>query len=584
MNRIHFACVGLCLATVSCSSDAPEQDLQLARPVTSFVLQPGSPPVGRLLPGIVSPYRQTDLPFEVTGRVEWLEDAGEDVIGDQIDREGEVVAPGTVLARLDPEPLRRSLNQAAQRLEAARLQLSALRVQLNEVLPAQLESARSRASGAVLAVENARKDVEAAESAVNLASTTVERNRQLLPTGAVSDIAVRESESNLDAQQARLEQSRTLVISRQREVDSAQSSIAELQGNLSLQEANIKVQEASIKELEETVDDAAASLDNTVLRAPFAGRITAIHAGEGSFVSAGTPIVTLTMLNPIEVEITVSPGVEEQLIVGTDALIYPMHAGELDLERSIRATLYQKRSVADESNRTFALDLIAANERFVERDSNELPSAPFLMPLFENPMDLPGGEGLYTVDNAVHVDGDRAWVLRVRGLAQGSRNAQTLDGVLQADRIPVVLGERSMRIASVSLVQLIAPGKLAEGDLLVPNPTPAHAEGFVIADNRWMLRPGDLVQVSLDQGRLPEGLYVPVQSIRELNGRNTVFVIGDDDVVTGVEVEVAESSGNLRRVIASGLQPGASVVAKGAHFLQDGDSVVRMGEETLNVQ
>lgn len=585
MNRISAtpAALGLatlCLTTWSCSDSAPEQVQQLARPVTSFALEQGAPPPGRLLPGVVSPYRQTQVPFQVTGRVEWLEDSGEDVFGEQVDRDGGVVAEGTVLARLETEPFERALNQSNQRLSAARLQLEALEVQRDEVLPAQLASARSRAAGAQLAVQNAREDVTATESAVDLARTTVERNRQLLPTGAVSDIAVRESESNLDAQLARLEQARTLVISRQREVDAANSSIAELEGNQALQEANIKVQEASIKELEEAVRVAEDNLEDTVLRAPFAGRITEIHVGEGSFVSAGSPVVTLTMLNPIQVEITVSAAVEEQLIAGTDALIYPMHSGELDVERAIRATLYQKRSVADEASRTFALDLIAANQRYADQTDSDLPAVPYLMPLFDNPMDLPGAAGgLYTLDEAVHLEGDRAWVLRVRGLAQGARNAGTLQGVLTADKIPVVVGDRSMRIASFSLVQVIAPGELAEGDLLVPNPTAAHAEGFRIADNRWLLRPGDLVQVSLEQDSLPPGFYVPVQAIRELNGRNFIFVIESDDTVRAVQVEVAESSGNLRRISSTELQVGAAVVSKGAHFLQEGDTVVRMGEE-----
>ncbi|MHC4376784.1 MAG: hypothetical protein ACYS26_09330, partial [Planctomycetota bacterium] len=212
--------------------------------------------------------------------------------------------------------------------------------------------------------------------------------------------------------------------------------------------------------------------------------------------------------------------------------------------------------------------MIAANQRLADRSDSELPAVPFLMPLFDNPMDLQGAAGsLYTLDEAVHVEGDQAWVLRVRGLAQGARNAGTLQGVLTADRIPVVVGDRSMRIASFSLVQVIAPGELAEGDLLVPNPTPAHADGFRVADNRWLLRPGDLVQVSLDQGSLPRGFYVPVQAIRELNGRNNVFVIGSDDLVRAVDVEVAESSGNLRRVLSDELRAGDAVVAKGAHFL-----------------
>ncbi|MEM7307944.1 MAG: HlyD family efflux transporter periplasmic adaptor subunit [Planctomycetota bacterium] len=572
----------LLLATIAlsagCGGDDSEAAASLARPVTVLRLERTSPPPGRLLPGVVTPYRQTQIPFEVSGRVEELIDIGDEVQGEQTALDGRVVEAGTEMARIDDEPLQRALERARQRLASARLQLDAQVAQLDSVLPARLDSARSQAAAAELNASRARDEVEAVQAEVTLARTTYERNVELEPTGAVSDISVRQSEAELQAQESRLAQALTLVTTREREHDAALSAISELDGAIVQQTASNAAQGASVKELEAAVRDAESDLENCILRAPFPGRVTELHVGEGSFVQAGAPILTLTMMNPIEAVLSVSATLEEEVVVGTDALIYPMRDSEVDLESAVRATVFEKRGIADAGTRTFEIGLIAPNQRRTARSRAGLPSAPYVIPIFDNPLELLGGEGLYTVADAVAGEAPDHWVLRVRGLAQGARTAETLQGELQGERVPVRLGERTLQIASFRLVQLVGADDLNVGDLLVPEPTEAHLGGFVLDDNRWLLRPGDLVQVSVEQGVLPEGFYIPVSAVRERNGETAVFLLDDADRARFEPVEVAESLGELRRIESPRLEAGARIVASGVHFLQDGDEVVVTGD------
>ncbi len=575
---MRFCLRVLVLATVAggfggCSNGDEGPAPVARRPVTVVTLQESAPASQRLIPAVVTPHRETQIPFEVTGRVERILNLGEDVDGEQVDRSGELVQAGAFLAELDPKPFERALVKAQQRLEAARKQLAAQVVQLETVLPARLESAKSQAAAAELNAKYAKDDVEALVSAVDLARTTLERNRELLPTGAVSDIAVRQSETNLQAQRSRLAQARTLVAARERENDAADAAIAELEGSIQLQTANNEAQRATIKELEEAVEDAQSDLEDSVLRAPYAGRVTARFAGEGSFVRAGEPVVTLTMMNPIEVVMTVSGDVDEELVVGTDAMIYPSDHGTTELSRGLRATLYQKRGIADPMTRTFELGLILANKRRGGRSNpGNVPQAPYLIPVFENPLDLPGQSGLFTVAEAIGETGAESWVLKVRGLEQGARSAETLERVLEADKVAVSVGSNTIRVASFGLVEIVGDG-IRRGDLLVPMPTEQHAAGFVVADNRWVLRPGDLVQVGINRSRHTAGFYVGVQSIRVLGGQPTVFVVGDGERVKAVPVEVRDSVGERRRIESAALRAGDRVVERGAHFLIDGDPV-----------
>ena len=563
---------------LGCGKETVEGPRTLARPVTVIELEEGAPPPSQLFPGIVRPYREVQVPFEVGGRIQSIIDVGDEVKGEQVDRDGNVIQPATVLAELDPAPFQRALNRAEQRVLSAQKELEAQVVQLEVVLPAQLASARSSASAAELNAKHAKENVEALEAAVDLARTTVERNRELLPSGAVSDITVRQSEAQLEAQRAQLAQARTLVTAREKEHDAAVSVIAEVEGAIALREAGNEAQEAGIEELNEAVLDARSDLENCSLRAPFPGRVTAIHVGEGSFVAAGSPIVTLTMMNPVEVVVSVSGRLSDELVVGTDARVFPTGDRAVAGQEGIAATVFEKRGVADQQSRTFEVGLIMANQRKNERKGrNGKPSVPYVLPVFRNPLREPSMDGLFVVADALGGEAGDHWVLVVDGLTQGSRNAETLKGELKARRVPVIAAADELKIASFSLVAIEGKELLSEGDLLVPMPTRAHESGFYVDDNSWLLRPGDLVEVATTHGSLPSGMYVPVHAIRERNGSTHVFVVNDDGIASEVAVAVHESVGEMRRVAADQSLAGKRIVSGGVHFLQDGDRVTITG-------
>ena len=117
------------------------------------------------------------------------------------------------------------------------------------------------------------------------------------------------------------------------------------------------------------------------------------------------------------------------------------------------------------------------------------------------------------------------------------------------------------------------------GDLVVAFPQPEHLDGFLVDDERWLLRPGGLVRVALDQGELPRGYYAPIQAIRERDGVTWVYVVEDGGRARELPVRVLESHRNLRRIEAEGLRDGLRLVTKGAHFIDDGDPVTIVDQE-----
>ena len=107
--------------------------------------------------------------------------------------------------RSTPSVFERALRQVELKLESARLQLRAKELDLDEVAEARLQSAVARAEAADLAVSSAHDDVTAALANVRLAQATLDNNLELLPSGAVSDIAVKQAETELESSQTQLE-------------------------------------------------------------------------------------------------------------------------------------------------------------------------------------------------------------------------------------------------------------------------------------------------------------------------------------------------------------------------------------------
>jgi len=90
-----------------------------------------------------------------------------------------------------------------------------------------------------------------------------------------------------------------------------------------------------------------------------------------------------------------------------------------------------------------------------------------------------------------------------------------------------------------------------------------------------LLRPGMFARIRVEAGVRPNSIVVPERAVSELQGRNFVWIIGDDNKATQRTVQVGESlGGNL--VISEGLKPGERVVTEGLQKVREGAPVQPM--------
>lgn len=221
--------------------------------------------------------READLGFRVSGRLAAM-----------VFEEGDVVAVGDILARLDTEPYREALAAAEARVDEARANLARLE---SGTRPQEIAAAEARVAEARADLANAEREFE--------------RQRILIESAATSRRDRDNALAGRDTARARLDSAQeTLALAREgfrsEEIDAARAALA-----LARAEA----------------DQARTRVDDATLLAPSDGVILSRIREPGSILAAGAPVYTLSLRAPVWVRAYVDEPNLGRLHPGMKALI-----------------------------------------------------------------------------------------------------------------------------------------------------------------------------------------------------------------------------------------------------------------------
>jgi len=406
---------------------------------------------------------------------------------------------------------------------------------------AAMESSRygSQVGALQARLDAARRNLQAVEAQVTLAQQTLERQKSILAEGA-------------GAQQA---------------VDDAQSAFDQTT-------AQLAAQRATVQEVTRGLDTATEDLGDAVLFAPFSGRITKVHISEGAVVSAGMPIVTLTLMDPVRIQVEVSADDERDIETGDRAIIWPkdpLHDGE---RMPVNAIVFEKSAVADPFLRTFRIDMIARNlRRHVHELNPDLAGLPNINEYLPVVREYQGEDGpMFVPVESVLSDDEGSYVLRLPGVSFHSGGERSAVGKHIPEKVRVTLGDQYTTVVSWTFRNIEPNDTLAEGDFLILNPLPNYVDGVAGGRPQWLLRPRDLIPVQFSLSTTPAGFYVPNRAITLLGDSEVVYVV-EDGVAIARPVSVHESFEELRRIAGEGIASGANVVVGGVHYVSDGQPV-----------
>ena len=406
---------------------------------------------------------------------------------------------------------------------------------------AAMESARygSQVGALQARLDAARRNLQAVDAQVTLAQQTLERQKAILAEGA-------------GAQQA---------------VDDAQSAFDQAT-------AQLAAQRATVREVARRLDTATEDLGDAVLFAPFSGRITKVHIWEGAVVSAGMPIVTLTLMDPVRIQVEVSADDERDIETGDRAIIWPKDP-LMDGERMpVNAIVFEKSAVADPALRTFRIDMIARNRRHhVDELHPDLAGLPNINDYLPVVREYQGEDGpMFVPVDSVLNDDDGSYVLRLPGVSFHAGAERGAVGKHIPERVRVNLGDQFTTVVNWTFRSIVPNETLIEGDFLILNPLPGYVNGVSSGRPQWLLRPRDLIPVQFSLSTTLPGFYVPNRAITLVGNSEIVYVV-EDSVAIARPVSVHESFEELRRIEGEGITIGSNVVVGGVHYVSDGQPV-----------
>lgn len=217
------------------------------------------------LTGTVQPRQQATLSCVISGQVQ----AVEAQIGDR-------VRAGRLLVKIDDRTLRAQLQQDDAALASAQARLAQTRA---------TSSGEAASTAAALA---------SAQVAYDTAQANLRRNKELFAQGYVSPSAVDQAQQQASAAQAQL---------RAAQVAAKNASLSA--GGNSAAQADLRAAEAAVAQAAAARQFVAAQIAQTSIVAPFDGVVTQRSVDPGSLTTPGTPLIQVSQLDPVYVNVGV---------------------------------------------------------------------------------------------------------------------------------------------------------------------------------------------------------------------------------------------------------------------------------------
>jgi HlyD family secretion protein len=204
--------------------------------------------------------KELDINSKIPGRVVRL-----------LVKEGDQVVKGQLLARIDDRDLVAQANQAKANLNAANAQT------LQAATVTQLQDQTAKA-----ALNTANAQLAKAKSDLALAENDYTRFKKLVADGAVSRQIFDTYSTKYQVAQATFSQAQAAI-------SAAQAGL--LQTNVDT--ANEQALHSKAAQAQAALTEVKIALDETEIRAPFDGIVTAKYVEEGAMVSQGMPLVAI---------------------------------------------------------------------------------------------------------------------------------------------------------------------------------------------------------------------------------------------------------------------------------------------------
>jgi len=229
-------------------------------------------------------------------------------LGRLLVKEGDTVAPGQMIATINPDELRADLQYSQSSAEALTSQVQ----ESEAALRYQQRQTEDQISQAEATLQSTMAQQEAARADLENARLVFERNQKLSAQGVTTAEALDQARTAFDAARARL-------AALNKQVDAQRAAVALARSNAE----QVAEKRSQVKTTEHQRAAAAAQrakadvrLAYTEITAPIAGVVDVLAARQGEVVSPGQAIVTLINLDDLWVRVDVEETYIDRVTLG----------------------------------------------------------------------------------------------------------------------------------------------------------------------------------------------------------------------------------------------------------------------------
>lgn len=405
--------------------------------VRAQVLTAGAQDVSKYIEatGTFQADESTDVAAEVSGKV-----------AQTLVNEGDFVSAGAVIVRLDAEDAALRLRQARDAEAQARAQVAQAEAQFRQAQAnIGLDNGGNFSAENIPAVRQARATLASRQSDLKLAETTEKRYTLLLESGDTSREFV-EQKRNETAK------ARAAVNEAQEALRAAENAARQSNQGIEASRANVQSAQAALQSAQTATALAAKTVNDTSIRAPFAGYVSARPVAAGEYVSPQTSVATIVRTNPIKVRLQVPETEAANMSVGmavaANVAAYP--------DRSFAGKVSALNPVLNESARSLQVDVV------FENPENLLRPGMFATARVQQP----GGErGIFVprtaVVNETNTNSLGVYVVDNGGTAR-LRTVQIDESTRESDRVRILSGvSEGEQVAATNTEQLFDGAKVA---------------------------------------------------------------------------------------------------------------------------
>ncbi|NUM34618.1 MAG: HlyD family efflux transporter periplasmic adaptor subunit [Candidatus Brocadiae bacterium] len=587
--KTYFFTILCILFLIGC--DRSEKNTNsLKYPIKFSILQTRQPSKSLMISGSAKAWRMQSLSFEVSGRVKDVLDENAEVqILAHNSKEGSLEFTGEVIAELDSSRYDAEVIAAHAQMASAQAEVKAMEIEIQDLAPQDINSAEIKVASLQIAIDQTlRSEEQRAKAQLNLARSEQKRAKDLYEKNVGTKQSYEQAYNQEQSANSFYEQVKAALETKDKELASAKADLAKAQAALVYKKARLEVAKSAVERANAQLLLAKRNQQDCKLLAPFSGVISSRLVTKGAVVDPSRPVVVLTMMDPIKIEVAVNAETARQLQPGDSVSLQLLPQNDrIESEKKnntppISGWIESKSVSADPATRTYNIICVIRNRQISPRQSlsPNLSNIEKKASLSRDDVSLiwnldpdkaSGSLMVWTKSIDKDEKGYYCWVLENIHLDSG----KIQHSLVKAKCVRLKTLQEFRSFANKEYQEVLPESDLKPFMLTVRKDFPALSEEIWLEyiPKDWMIRPGDLVFVEFQLKPLPTGIYIPSKAILQDSKGNHIFV-HENGKARKIYVKPQEMFGDLYRVLCEENLEQKQLIELGSHYIKDGDSVI----------